>query len=477
MDTTTPGAILGSPAMLTPTKNDATQAGVNCALDKLLASEELAKSATSRRLLSYLASRSLAGNDGPKEAEIAIDVFARDARFNGAEDSVVRVSMRALRQKLAEYYAGSGRDDPVMLDVPKGSYRLTQADRPVPAPPAPEPTAAAKTPTDGLNALRASNRRWTLAALATSLLLTVSLLANMQTWRQQQRSANPELRAVRDSTLWSGVAHSDRPVMLVLGDLFMFSQTDPLTGRTQTVRDSAINSSEDLRALLAAQPALAAERGLRYSTMLQRSAVLGMVSVLQIVGRPGRQVEVRMRDELQAADIRKYDIIYIGPISRLGALGGGYQFQSRYRFDAPRSIVKDVINGQEYASEGSLGDHHKEYALAARFPGPEGNTLMIITSGGRNAGLLEVTRMLTSSAGLRRVDQQLAKIPKGKTSGFEALLTVNGFKQTDLSADVLEIHALPQDLVPAAGPSQASSFDSGAPGGMRQASGGTATSP
>ena len=73
---------------------------VRVQLDKVLGSEQLAKSETSRKLLSYLSQRSLR-DEAPKETEIAFDVFGKDPSFSGAEQSIVRVSVRALRQKLA----------------------------------------------------------------------------------------------------------------------------------------------------------------------------------------------------------------------------------------------------------------------------------------------------------------------------------------------------------------------------------------
>src|SRR6185295_14748265 len=92
-------------------------------LPKVLSSEQLEKSETSQKLLRYLADRALRG-ETPKETEIAIDVFGRDASFNSAEESLVRVAVRALRRRLYDYYAGPGQNDEVRFDVPKGGYRL-----------------------------------------------------------------------------------------------------------------------------------------------------------------------------------------------------------------------------------------------------------------------------------------------------------------------------------------------------------------
>jgi hypothetical protein len=49
-------------------------------------------------------------------------VFRRAGTFNSADDSIVRSSARQLRTKLHEYFEGPGRDEPVIIEIPKGSY-------------------------------------------------------------------------------------------------------------------------------------------------------------------------------------------------------------------------------------------------------------------------------------------------------------------------------------------------------------------
>jgi len=53
---------------------------IRATLARVLAGETLSKSAANRRLLTYLADRALHGGDGPKEIEIAIDVFSAGIR-------------------------------------------------------------------------------------------------------------------------------------------------------------------------------------------------------------------------------------------------------------------------------------------------------------------------------------------------------------------------------------------------------------
>lgn len=408
---------------------------IRATLAQLLSGEALFKSAANRRLLTYLVDRSLNGGEGPKEVEIAIDVFGRDATFNGAEDSVVRVAIRSLRQKLLEHYSTPGNQDQLVFDVPKGAYRVTVSPRAIPA-----AAESAGSPPAGERDKGARAARWKWIASAGVALLVVSLGVNGWLWRNRPPPGNGELEQVRRSAVWAPFADRNRPLMFVLGDLFMYTQTDPATGRTQTVRDSRINSSEDLRAFLASNPALAADRGLRYSTMIQKATAVGMVRLLQMLDAPGRTIEVRLRDEVQAADLRAFDIVYLGPITRLGPLASDNHMGSRYRFDTSNNQISDTKSGKVYSPEGELGAHHRDFALVSRFPGPAGNHIMVLTSGGRNAGLMEVVSTLASAEGVRAV--QRAAGGSGLPQAFEALVSVSGYKQTDLSAEIVEVHPL-----------------------------------
>jgi hypothetical protein len=406
-------------------------------LEKVLISDQLAKSDASRKLLTYLVERSLR-NDTPKEMEIAVDVFGRGASFNGAEDSVVRVAVRTLRQKLAEYYAASGRDDGIQFVIPKGAYRLTVTPlqsqaRPLGAPEKP-PGIATDSPL-----------RWAFAVVV--LCLALSLIGNYLLWHPDAPSpADPTRARVRSSPVWADVVASHRPLTIVLGDLFMFTQVDGKTGRTLTVRDTQINSSEELRAFLASNPSFAAERGQRYVSMVQKSAAIGMASILQIVDRPGRRIEVTLRDELTNSQILNNDIIYVGPMSGLGPLFGFYEARSRYRYNAADSTLTDVDSHKSFSPQGVLSAERLDYALAAKFVGPNGNYIMVFTSGVRNAGLLQVVRTLTSPDGLDRLQRNLRAKPGALPDSFEALLTVAGFRQTDLAADIVDVNPLPVRL-------------------------------
>src|SRR5439155_12985114 len=94
-------------------------------IDKLIKSHSLRTSESLCKLLRYLAEHSL---DHPgvalKEYQIATEVLGRSAGFDPQSDSTVRVQAGRLRVKLAEYYAHEGPDDPIVVEIPKGSYLL-----------------------------------------------------------------------------------------------------------------------------------------------------------------------------------------------------------------------------------------------------------------------------------------------------------------------------------------------------------------
>ena len=98
-------------------------ASVREALERILASPGFDASARNRRFLEYVVEETLAGRaDRLKGLTIAIDVFGRDATFDPQHDPVVRIEAAKLRRRLKRYYLTAGQQDPVRIDVPKGTY-------------------------------------------------------------------------------------------------------------------------------------------------------------------------------------------------------------------------------------------------------------------------------------------------------------------------------------------------------------------
>ena len=100
-------------------------------IEKLLASQTLHGSESLCKLLRYLAHQAWEhAGSSPKEYQIATEVFGRQQDFDPHVDSMVRVQAGRLRAKLAEYYAGEGAEDTLLVEMPKGNYALTYHQRP-----------------------------------------------------------------------------------------------------------------------------------------------------------------------------------------------------------------------------------------------------------------------------------------------------------------------------------------------------------
>jgi TolB-like protein len=109
-------------------------------LERVVADDLFSGAARLCRFLRFTVESKLSGReDQVKEFVIGREVFDRKDGYDPRLDPIVRVEARRLRAKLAEYYAGPGRTEPLRLEYPRGSY-VPIVTRPAPvvadAPPA-----------------------------------------------------------------------------------------------------------------------------------------------------------------------------------------------------------------------------------------------------------------------------------------------------------------------------------------------------
>ena len=90
---------------------------------RIAASETFSKSARLPSFLLYVCECALSGREGEiNEQQIGVHVFGRAPGYNSNEDSVVRSQARLLRTRLDLYFQNEGRDEPLEIRIPKGSY-------------------------------------------------------------------------------------------------------------------------------------------------------------------------------------------------------------------------------------------------------------------------------------------------------------------------------------------------------------------
>ena len=96
---------------------------VQSQLEKILASPLFCKAPRHSRFLTFVVHKTLAGEaDAVKEYVIGLEVFDRSPGYDPGTDPIVRAEARRLRSRLADYYREFGQQDPVHIDLPKGTY-------------------------------------------------------------------------------------------------------------------------------------------------------------------------------------------------------------------------------------------------------------------------------------------------------------------------------------------------------------------
>ncbi|HEX3701450.1 MAG TPA: hypothetical protein VHV27_12350 [Phenylobacterium sp.] len=373
--------------------------------------DALGRSAVLNRLFDYLAGVSAAGQR-PKEFEVAAAVFGRDSGFDGAQDASVRVAVHRLRRKLEEYYAGPGRAEPVRLSVPRGEYRL-------------EAMAADTGPGPAV----APGRRIAPWGIGLAAVLALNGLAWAGWWASHRGG---ELGQTRRTAPWSQLVGRTRPLLVVVGDYYIFADMDQATGAGRLVREYGINSPADLDAWLMDHPdELGRYRDLDlfYLPVGAAAALRDVMPVLAPKAGARDQVRVVTASDLTPEMLKRNDVLYVGYLSGLRMLRDPVFAGSRFRVGDTYDELIDTRTGQHYESQEGGPDEgqasQRDFGYFAAFRGPDGNRIVIL-AGDRDMGLMQTAEAMTNPAVLRAVTSQA-----GRADAFEALYEVDGMRRAN----------------------------------------------
>lgn len=92
-------------------------------LNSVLSSTTFPKSPNLARLLQFLCLKYFEGKSAElKEYNIGVEAFGRPPAFDPTTNSIVRVELHRLREKLNKYFETEGSNDPVVIRLQPGSY-------------------------------------------------------------------------------------------------------------------------------------------------------------------------------------------------------------------------------------------------------------------------------------------------------------------------------------------------------------------
>lgn len=395
--------------------------------------QHLGKSATLNGLFDYLVGTSLEGR-APKEIEVASAAFGRGDDFDTMQDASVRVYAHRLRKKLADFYQAEGAAQPYRLTLSKGEYRLVAEPQ---TPAEPNEGLMPDVPADGA---AADPDRWRTIALSSGLTMILCALIGWAIWFAWGRpdAADRDLAALRASALWAPVLVPGKPVVVVLGDYYMFGENARDGHPDRLVREYDINSRYDLDDRMMQDPALKdryRDVGLRYYPIGLPTALRDIMPILRTDGRKERPVRVVPVSELTPDMLRISNIVYIGYFSGLRGLRDPLFNGSHFRVGQSYDELIDSRSSKIYlatsADGGSPSSPRQDFGYVAAFPGPNGNRIVII-AGTRDAAVMQAADY---AGHFEPTQAMLDKVPNA--SGFEALFQVDSFGNQNLGGKLL----------------------------------------
>jgi len=442
---------------------------------KIEKSGALGRSRSYARLLEFLIDASQAGRV-PKELEIAMGVFGKGADFDPSQDSMVRVYAHNLRQKLEHFYATEGRAEPRRLMLARGEYRVslsasstaTNGESAVaPAspssPPTPVPLAATApidtsaaarvpTPTAASDAARdvASSRGSLGRRLAAAFaLLAIGALVGFFAAGARQPAPSPA-QLVAASPIWAGVLADDMPILLVIGDYYIFGEIDKHDGDIKRlIRDFTVNSSKDLDELVMYHPDMLGRYMDLDLTYLPRGSALGLLNVLRVLYTTNKPVRIASMSELSIADLKSNHVVYIGYLSALDKLEDFVFASSSLTIGSTYDELRNIETGETYTSEAGLPETHRsyrDYGFISTFPGPNGNQFVII-AGTRDPGMVEAAHVLSDPTLIKSLENARPDKTGLGPPAFEMLYEVAGTARTNLDAMLVHSAKLDQGQI------------------------------
>lgn len=410
--------------------------------DAIVRSRALGRSRSYARLLEFLVTCSLEGRT-PKELEIAMEVFGKGADFDPSQDSMVRVYAHNLRQKLDQYYAVAGRADAGRLSLARGEYRvsmvLAQSGPQEAEQDTPRAEVASAAGQDASRPPRSSGAWLAAAALA---LVAVGVVVGWAIGANREE-APTAAQIVAASPLWAPLLDDALPVLVVVGDYYIFGELDQRGDVERLIRDFAVNSSKDLDELIMYEPDLLARYMDLDLTYLPRGSAFALLDVLRVLYTSEKPVRVVSMSELNIADLKSNHIVYVGYFSGLDKLEDFVFASSVLAVGDTYDELRNRQTSDVYTSEAGIRDIHRnyrDYGFISTFPGPGGNQFMMVI-GTRDAGLMQAAHTVTDPMFVRAVEQSMPEGVARNSPAFEQLYEVMGFDRTNL--DAMLVHTAP----------------------------------
>jgi hypothetical protein len=404
-------------------------------IDKLTSSHVLHGSESLCKLLRYLA-RHVLDHPGTsiKEYQIATEVFGRSADFDPQLDSMVRVQAGRLRVKLSEYYAGDGAEDPIIVELPKGTYVLAFHHRATM--PAKAANGANGTAAHSASEAVVPRRNWIIAIASLTFLLAVaavvilSLVSNRNSAQAgTSHDANTPPAAMR--VFWNGfVSGSDEPWVIFSNAKFV-GRPDAGLRYYDAARDQKDKTIFD-----------------QYTGV---GEVLAVHALDHLFGEFHREIRVKRGSLFSLDDAKNNNLIFVGsPLENLTLLEipGTDEFVFHRVPSGPRKGDPEIMNVHPQPGEakeflGTPGDDPltEDYAVIAMVKGLEPNQAVLILAGGTTIGTQAAVEYVCNKNSVEQLMLRLSVAQTGQLKPFEAVIRVKVTRGVPVSTELVALRA------------------------------------
>jgi len=241
---------------------------------------------------------------------------------------------------------------------------------------------------------------------------------------------------VAASPLWKGLFDDDMPILVVVGDYYIFGELDDHGDIERLVRDFNIGSRTELDEVMRRDPKLAKKYMNLDLTYLPTGSAFALLDVLRVLYTTDKPVRVVSMSEMSDSDLKSSHIVYLGYISGLGKLEDFVFASSNLTIGYTYDELRNTETGEMYASEAGMPEanrNYRDYALISTFPGPGGNQFVIV-AGTRDAGMMQAAHALSDPMFMKSVEQARPDEKSTEPPSFEMLYEVTGYGSTNLDA-------------------------------------------
>lgn len=280
-------------------------------LERVLQSRTLHSSESLKAFLRYVVIKALDNEEGSlKEYTIATEVFGRGDKYDSRNDSVVRVQAGRLRAKLHDYYTSEGKDDRLVIDLPKGHYTPTFSHSPAAGSSADQNGGV--TATNVLPESKSSFNRRLIFALAGFVIILVGIISLIsyrgfkETFSSRAADESPEKRAIK--TVWGDFLGTREPTLVTFSNT-LFQGTAETGMKLLKPLDSSgkgIASPSMLEDTVAAKPDVVTEH---YTGI---GEAMGVYFLGDLFYRADHSIRVKRSLLLTWDDLKSSNIVVLG---------------------------------------------------------------------------------------------------------------------------------------------------------------------